>query len=309
MDYTIYIDQYLDNELSPEERQAFETALASDETLQKNLSQEQAIREQFAFEKTKLSVLALHQQKKKKAEQERLIQEQFDFEKTKKEVLALHERKKAEKKEATPQKEAKIVAMPQKNNWYRYAIAASMIGLMLTGAWLFIIEPDKPSIPIVVIPPPVEPTTPPLDTTKQEEKAIAKHKTPSSENIVVVPKKPKQIIQEKPQEENLASVNPMLIAAFDNFYTAQMKDVKTEVMSGNDSNTFENATINLKNGKTQAAYKQLATLHEEKPNDADVILFFALAAYKMDKKEEAIKLLESIKEKNKDVAEFLEKIK
>jgi hypothetical protein len=306
MDYTIYINQYLDNELSPEERQAFETALASDEILQKNLSQEQAIREQFEFEKTKLGVLALHEQKKKKAEQERLIQQQFDYQKTQAEVLALHERKKtAQNKATTVVSETPKVAKMVSISWRRYAIAASLIGVAIIGAWQFNQKNNSQGIVSQEV------TTPKIDVEPQvlppSDKTIAENKEEFVSN------KPAKKVQKPADNHDDIKPsnwqNPANAIAFNEFYDKQLRDVRSGTMGANDTDIFEKAKILLKNEKSQAAYDLLITLYEKEPNDAEFTLFLALASYKLNKIPEAIELLKSLKEKNLDVKAFLERIK
>ncbi len=321
MDYTIYINQYLDNELSPEERQAFEIALTSDEALQKNLSQEQTIREQFEFEKTKRNVLALHEQKKKKAEQERLIQKQFDYQKTQAEVLALHERKKADQNKGTTvvsetPKAAKVISM----NWQRYAIAASLIGVVMIGAWQFnqnknsqvfvnqeVIKSSESTNSQI--------TTPSDKTVDAKKEEFVTTETPkkrrSSNNSTETIRKENSSNDIKGPKSSKSTINwqnPANAIAFNEFYDNQLMDVRRGTMGAADTDIFEKAKILLKNEKSQAAYDLLTTLREKDSNEAEFTLFLALASYKLNKIPEAIELLESLKEKNDDVKTFLKKI-
>jgi hypothetical protein len=333
MNYLDLLDEYLDQTLSAEQQQAFDAALATDAVLQNALVQEQAIRAQFAYQKTKQKVLLLQEKMKKEAAFDKALQEQFDYKKTEQKVLALQEKMKSEKKTVSePTPVAKVIAMPQeilhkvaspadpmqliprRNNFYRWAAAASVIGL---GVCLFLFNQNKTENDETAnTPPPIEIESPVIEVKKDsivekqsiEDKIVSLPEKDKQSSNIKIPKK-----QETPKKDDrLSTANPMIDEIFRNeqfdiFYERQIARVEVQLMNDDKETKFKNAKVQLKKGDYEYALSQLNKLHVENPDSKEVALYLALCHYKMGKNGVAIEFLKGIKVGNSEVEDLLAK--
>jgi hypothetical protein len=252
----------------------------------------------FADKKNKMAVRNAEDDKVVRAlsEGKNAIKATKEYQKIDAEVDALHQRM-SKNTSAAP---TLTIATSNHQNWYRYAVAASLIGVVATTMWYWLLPNPTPSI--VKTNPVTSDSLTPSKVTQEKNTIVQNSATkypnkPSEQNPSVLPS--------ASDGQILTSVQKQII---DDFYKEQLNKISIATLSISKDSLLQTAKTNLKQEKSALALPQFLALHTQFPSDETITLYLALCYCKQQQWKNALALLHAIEEKNEEVDFLLKEI-
>ncbi|MEY4904919.1 MAG: hypothetical protein RLZZ292_2734, partial [Bacteroidota bacterium] len=222
----------------------------------------------FADKKNKMAVRNAEDDKVVRAlsEGKNAIKATKEYQEIDAEVDALHQRM----SKNTSTAPTLTIATSNYRNWYRYAVAASLIGVVATTMWYLMPNNVNPTPSIVKTNPVTSDSLTPSKVTQEKNTIVQNSSTkyPNKSN-----EQNPSVLPSASDAQVLTNIQKQII---DDFYKEQLNKISIATLSISKDSLLQTAKTNLKQEKSALALPQFLALHAQFPSDETITLYLAL---------------------------------